>query len=158
MPLQSGKDSFDETASLIGTQPRETPSGFRASILQFAVFAVAGGLSTVCHLVVLYALHDIAGLGVITATTWGATVGAIVNYALNRGITFSHSTPGSGAIARFAVVAAIGLGLNAAGMALLDSGVPHVHYLVRQCAVTSFVLIYSFSLNKLWTFRDMARG
>lgn len=133
-------------------------AGIPALVRQFLTFAVVGGVSTACHFAVLFALHEWARIGVVAGTSCGAAVGAIVNYLLNRRITFAASAGGSGAIPRFALVAITGLALNSASMAVLEQLVPQVHYLLRQCAVTGLVLLYSFTMNKFWTFRHGAAG
>ena len=135
---------------------RPLPAGAATLIRQFITFAVVGGVSTGCHFAVLYALHEWAGLGGVPATTWGAATGAVVSYVLNRRITFAASGAGAAAIFRFALVAVTGLGINSGTMALLEQAIPQVHYLFRQCAVTALVLLYSFTMNKFWTFRRRA--
>lgn len=128
-------------------------AGVSSLVRQFVTFAVVGGVSTACHFAVLFALHEWVRVGVVAATSWGAAAGAVVNYVLNRRITFAASGSGAGAIPRFALVAITGLGLNSGSMAVLEQVVPQVHYLLRQCVVTGFVLLYSFTLNRFWTFR-----
>lgn len=142
--------------SAIASSPETTArtvTGSPSVVRQFVTFAVVGAVSTGCHFLVLFALHEWAGLGVVAATSWGAAVGAVVNYILNRRVTFAGSGAGAAAIPRFALVALTGLGLNSGSMALLEQAIPQVHYLVRQCFVTGLVLLYSFSMNKWWTFR-----
>jgi len=146
----------------ISSRPKPLPAALADStsvVRQFLIFAVVGAVSTGCHFLVLFALHEWCGLGVVAATSWGAAAGAVVNYILNRRVTFAASGAGAGAIPRFALVALTGLGLNSGSMALLEQSIPQVHYLVRQCFVTGLVLLYSFSMNKFWTFRRRsARG
>lgn len=143
----------------IASRPRPLPTtlaGSTSVVRQFVIFAVVGAVSTGCHFLVLFALHEWGGLGVVAATSWGAAAGAVVNYILNRRVTFAASGAGAGAIPRFALVALTGLGLNSGSMALLEQSIPQVHYLLRQCFVTGLVLLYSFSMNKWWTFRGQS--
>jgi putative flippase GtrA len=124
-----------------------------STIPQFGIFAVVGAVSTGCHFAVLWTLRERLGAGLILATTAGYLVGAVVNYVLNRRITFAHSRAGHEAIPRFATVVLAGMALNAGIMALLERLVPGVDYLLRQCAATGAVLIFNFVLNRAWTFR-----
>lgn len=136
----------------------ETRTGSSVLLRQFVTFAVVGGVSTACHFFVLFALHEWVHIGVVPATSAGAAVGAVVNYVLNRRITFVASGAGAGAILRFSLVAITGLGLNSGSMAVLEHIVPQIHYLLRQCVVTGLVLLYSFTMNRLWTFRSDSGG
>jgi len=123
-------------------------------IRQFVLFAAIGALSTACHFVILVALHEAANVAVVPATSLGATVGAVVSYALNRRYTFRGSSPTGSAFARFILVAVGGLVINSTAMAVLQILAAGVSYLVLQCVVTGTVLVYSFTLNKYWTFQD----
>jgi len=136
----------------------EAPVGSSVLFRQFVTFAVVGGVSTVCHFFVLFALHEWVCVGVVPATSAGAAVGAVVNYVLNRRITFPASGGGASAILRFSLVAITGLGLNSGSMAALEQFVPQVHYLLRQSVVTGLIMFYSFAMNRFWTFRHNDEG
>lgn len=142
-------------SNAIGT---EAAAGSSVLFRQFVTFAIVGGVSTACHFFVLLSLHEWARVGVVLATSAGATIGAVVNYVLNRRITFAVSGGGASAILRFSLVAVTGLGLNSGSMAVLEHIVPQVHYLLRQCVVTGLVLLYSFAMNRFWTFRHGIGG
>ena len=138
-----------------GGHRRGHPSGAMGMLVrQFLVFAAIGGFSTVCHFAVLFALHEWVLVAVVPATSVGAAVGAVVSYVLNRAYTFRGSSPTRGAFARFMLVAVGGLTLNATAMAVLQHLAPGVNYLLLQCFVTGTVLVYSFAMNKCWTFQD----
>jgi len=122
--------------------------------VQFGVFAVVGGVSTACHFATLWTLHQPLGVNLIVATTAGYLVGAVVNYLLNRKVTFSTSrTTHDVAVPRFATVVLAGMALNAGIMALLARVAPEINFLLRQCAATGIVLVFNFVLNRHWTFR-----
>jgi putative flippase GtrA len=123
---------------------------------QFLTFTVVGGVSTLCHFATLIVLHEAFGLSVLWSTTWGFIVGGVINYALNRRLTFADSSVGLIAVPRFLVVALTGMALNTGTMAVLAQLAPQVQYLLRQCTVSAIVLLYNFVLNRVWTFRSAA--
>jgi putative flippase GtrA len=123
-------------------------------LVQFGVFAVVGAVSTACHFATLWTLHQPLGVNLIVATTMGYLVGAVINYLLNRNITFSTArTAHEAAVPRFATVVLAGMALNAGIMAVLERTAPGVNFLLRQCVATGIVLVFNFVLNRLWTFR-----
>jgi len=123
-------------------------------LMQFGVFALVGAASTACHFATLWTLHQPLGVNLIVATTAGYLVGAVVNYLLNRNVTFSSSrTAHEAAVPRFATVVLAGMALNAGIMALLARIAPEINFLLRQCVATGIVLVFNFVLNRHWTFR-----
>jgi len=125
---------------------------------QFGLFLAVGGISTACHFLVLWALREFAGLGVVLATTIGYLVGAIVNYVLNKRITFSDVTVGMDAVPRFSLVVLTGLALNGFLMAVMEHVIAEVPYLLRQCVATAVTLVCNFCLHKQWSFRVRNAG
>jgi putative flippase GtrA len=57
-----------------------------------------------------------------------------------------------GEFARYAATGLFGVTVNAGGVALLTESL-HLHYLVSLAAVSAFVTLAGFALNKYWTFR-----
>ena len=119
---------------------------------QFARFTGVGFASAVGHYGMLIGLVQLFDVAAVPASTAGALLGAWINYRLNRRFTFGSRVKHGIAVPRFVLVAAGGVVLNAALMWL---GVDwlHLHYLLSQVATTGLVLLWSFSLHKLWTFR-----
>ena len=125
--------------------------------VQFASFAVIGAVGTGVHFAVLVAL--VAGLAwsPVLATSIGAVCGALTNYFLNYRLTFRSRKRHSEAIVKFMVVAAIGLGINAA---IVKFGVQWagLHYLAAQVIATGVVLVWGFLANRVWTFQGDAQN
>jgi putative flippase GtrA len=69
------------------------------------------------------------------ASTIGFALSACANYWLNYHVTFSSSKPHLETAGKFAAIAALGLALNA-------------------IAATAIVLLWNFSGNYLWSFRE----
>lgn len=119
---------------------------------QFMRFTGVGFASAVGHYGLLIALVQLVGVPAVPASTAGAVLGAWINYRLNRRFTFRSRVAHGTAIPRFAIVAVGGVALNALfmwiGVDLLD-----IHYLASQVATTGLVMLWTFSLHRLWTFR-----
>jgi len=122
---------------------------------QFLSFALIGLLGTAAHFLVLYSLVAQLDLGPVPASSAGAVIGALVNYALNYRLTFSSRKRHRDALPKFLVVAAGGWLLNGLLMAMLLSRLD-IHYLLVQVIVTSLVLVWNFIANRFWTFRESA--
>lgn len=137
------------------TLPTTTISGGRriASLAdQFIRFAGVGAIGTGVHYVVLIALVQAGGLYPVVGSVAGSVAGALVNYALNYRFTFRSRKPHAPTLARFFLVAASGLALNAMLMALLIEGAD-LHYLPAQILSTALVLAWNFAAHRSWTFR-----
>ena len=96
------------------------------------------------------------GLGPVTASAIGCTVGAIVNYALNYHVTFGSRSTHRYSVPRFALIAATLLLLNTLLMAI---GVRlGLHYLIAQIFATGVVLFCNFLMSRIWAFSERPRG
>jgi putative flippase GtrA len=118
---------------------------------QFVRYGGAGAIGTAAHFSVLAALVQLAGASPVGASTVGAIVGVIINYALNHRFTFASRRAHHVALPRFLAIAAMGIVLNAA---VLSAALAFVrpHYLVAQLAATGAVLVAGFFANRKWTF------
>jgi putative flippase GtrA len=118
---------------------------------QFATFSAIGAAATALHYLILIILVQSGAADVITASSIGFALSAAANYALNRQLTFSSQRAHAEALPRFAAVACIGLGLNAALVWLFHAPLG-LHYLLAQIAATGGTLLWNFVLNRIWTF------
>jgi putative flippase GtrA len=120
---------------------------------QFALFSAAGLFAAIGHYGTLIGLSELAETPPVPASLAGFLVGGIISYALNYRFTFRSTKQHGETLSKFLVVAAIGFLLNGAVMAAL-TGPGHVHYLLAQLVATGVVLLWTFSCNRYWTFRD----
>jgi len=132
---------------------RRLPILQRMPLAKFLRFAAVGVLGTAAHYLVLGALVELAGVPVLTATTAGFATGAIVNYLLNRRVTFASDASHADALPKFLTVVTLGAGFNWLIVALLVHGAG-IHYFIAQLAATATVLLWNFAGNHLWTFRE----
>lgn len=118
---------------------------------QFLRYAAAGAIGTAVQYVILVVLVEGLRVHPVAASTVGAIAGACVNYGLNHRITFASNASHARAFPRFAAMAAGGLALNAAVIAVLVSAA-HANYVAAQVAATAAVLAVTFLGNRRWTF------
>jgi putative flippase GtrA len=117
----------------------------------FLRFLVVGVIATSVHYAVLITSVELLGWGPVLASGLGYSLGAIVNYLLNRRYTFRSDAPHGTAVIRFLIVILAGLGINVLLMNLftVHFGLP---YLVSQVLTTGIVLFWNFAGNALWSF------
>ena len=118
----------------------------------FVRYSGAGAIGTGAHYAVLVLLVEIASIHPAIAAACGATVGATVNYLLNYRMTFRSTARHTVAAPRFALVALLGMALNA-GVVFLFVRLGG-HYLVGQVAATLLVLTLGFLASQFWVFSD----
>lgn len=123
---------------------------------QFSVFLLIGGVCTGLHYAVLILFVGLEWLDPIGASALGFCVSAVLNYVLNRRLTFSSSRAHRSAAPRFVGVAASGLMINTA-LLVLFNGVLEWHYLLAQVMATGATLVWNFILHKIWTFAGAKR-
>ncbi len=124
-------------------------SGLRRQILTFAVIGV---VATAVQYLLLVTLVESFGINPVLGSIIGFTVSALLSYRLNHFLTFGGTALHSTALPRFLIVAAIGLGLNTSVMVFFYT-IIGVHYLISQVAATVIVFLWSFTGNRLWSFR-----
>ena len=122
-------------------------------VWQFALFSVVGVFSAIGHYGTLIALRELAGIEPVTASLAGYLVGGTISYVLNYRFTFRSTKEHREALTKFLAVAAVGFVLNGILMAAF-TGPAGLHYLVAQVLTTLVILVWSYSSNRYWTFRE----
>lgn len=128
----------------------------RGHLTRFVRFALVGGVATAIQYALLIALVRKAGLPPTPASSIGFAASAAINYLLNYHFTFRSRRPHGTAAAKFGLLAATGLLINAAIMHLLTSA--GCNYLLAQACATGLVLLWNFIGNSLWTFDVAGAG
>ena len=114
-------------------------------------FALVGLVGTAAHFLILHISVTEAGLSPVVASSIGALAGALLNYLLNRRFTFKSAQTHFVALPKFALVAALGLIINALlihALSFFD-----LHYFAAQAFASLVVLLIGFSINRFWTFK-----
>ncbi|MFA6015758.1 MAG: GtrA family protein [Gallionellaceae bacterium] len=119
---------------------------------QFTKYAGVGVVSAIGHYGLLIGLVQGLAVDAVLASTAGAFLGAWINYSLNYRYTFRSNKRHSSTVAKFALIAVVGLVFNAALM-WLGTRELQLHYLLSQIITTICVLFWNFAGNRYWTFR-----
>ena len=127
---------------------------FSVSIFgKFLRFSGVGVLATGVQYGILVLLVQFGVAEPAFASAVGFVVSACVNYLLNYHVTFASKKPHVEAASKFVGIAALGLTLNTIIMAL-GTRFLTVHYVLVQVAATVSVLVWNFTGNYLWSFRE----
>lgn len=124
--------------------------GGRTHLSRFVRFTVVGGVATAIQYAILILLVRGFGMAPTPASSIGFVLSAGVNYFLNYRFTFHSDRPHGTAAAKFGLLAATGLLINAVIMHLMTAA--GVHYLIAQVCATGVVLLWNFAGNTMWTF------
>jgi putative flippase GtrA len=117
---------------------------------QLARFLLVGVSNTAITLVVYAALVP-AGVPPVAASVAAFAAGAVNGFRLNRAWTFRSERRGVATAARYATVAAFGVGLNALGVALaVDVG--ELPKLAGELAALPPVTVTTFALSRALVF------
>ena len=122
-------------------------------LTQFIRFTGVGAIGTLVHYGILILLVHSMSLDAVLASTAGFLAGAITNYLLNYRYTFASNKPHREAMVKFFAVALVGMLFNAMVMSLCTN-LFHLHYLLAQILATGLVLLWNFTANHRWTFRE----
>lgn len=83
----------------------------------------------------------------------GFGISALSNYLLNYHLTFKSRNAHVEAATKFFIIAMLGLLLNSVIM-LVGTEILIMHYLLAQVMATGIVLVWNFTGNYLWSFRE----
>lgn len=122
----------------------------RTHLARFVRFAIVGAIATAMQYAILVLLVRGFAVAPTAASSAGFALAAAANYLLNYRFTFRSDRPHGPAAAKFALLAAMGLLINAAIMHWLTGA--GLHYLLAQVCATGAVLVWNFTGNSLWTF------
>jgi len=121
----------------------------RSSLGQLMLYGAAGAIGTACHFVVLFVTVHL--IGPVLASTLGAVIGCIVNYALARQLVFASTDSYTRTFPRFASVAILGIAVNASIIMAFVDTLPLV---LNQALASATVLLVGYALNNRWTFNE----
>ena len=127
------------------------PGSRMETVKQFIYFSGIGIVGTSGHYLTLVLLVELLNLKPQFATTFGFIIGALINYILNYRYTFRSTKQHRETLTKFLIIAVFGALIN---FAIMYVGTTHtgIHYLIVQITATSIVLLWNFTLNKVWTF------
>jgi putative flippase GtrA len=130
-----------------------TAAGFSPLANQFLLFATVGTIATAGQYLTLILLVQFGHLAPMLASTLGFSLGAVITYILNYKFTFRSRAKHRNSLARFLIVAPVGASINVAIM-WFGVEVLQLTYIVAQLLATGFVMIFNFTLSRIWTFNE----
>ena len=126
-------------------------------VRQVFTFALVGAAAAAGHYGTLVLLVELFGVGAVAASLAGFVVGGLISYPLSRSLVFRSRRAHGAAAPSFVAIAAVAFVLDGVLMALLLDRFG-LHYLLAQILATLVLLTWTFTANRLWTFREAARG
>ncbi|MDF1554281.1 MAG: GtrA family protein [Deferrisomatales bacterium] len=132
-----------------GRRPATVAS--RGIALELGRYLAASTNGTVVHYCLMLALVYLADVNAVTASTCGAVAGAAIIYVLNYYVTFKSANKHKVAALRFSMVAVLSVVLNGVILKGLLS-LFDWHYMLLQVATTVFVFVFTYIINREWTF------
>jgi putative flippase GtrA len=127
-----------------------------ALLRQFMRFSGVGAVSAIGHYGLMIVLVQSFQVGAVAASIAGSLLGAVINYCLNYRFTFHSNKRHRESVTKFAAVALTSVLVNSifmwVGVDLMEAP-----YLLSQLVTTVLLLLWSFSANRLWTFRTHAK-
>lgn len=124
--------------------------------MQFVTYAMVGAVGTLAQYAVLVVSVSMHWLTPVVASVIGALLGGVINYILNARITF-RSHKHASALPKFALTALIGAAINGVLMKIFIDYFG-LYYLLAQVIATAIVLMLTYVINLMWTFRRPDAG
>lgn len=125
----------------------------RPGLAQFIKFSVVGASNTVIDFGVYLLSTRVLGFYYLIGNVISFTVAGTWSYVINRKWTFRDTTTRVHTqYLKFLIVSLVGLGLTSLLLYLFVHHL-HLHDIVGKALAVAIVLIWNFSLNRLWTFR-----
>jgi putative flippase GtrA len=122
-------------------------------IRKFVAFSLVGTIATIIQYIVLIALVQLGGVDPVFASSVGFVTSSAVNYLLNYRVIFRSRKAHFDSGTKFLIISLLGLGLNTLTM-YAGAQILGVHYFLTQLIATAMVLLWNFSGNYLWSFRE----
>jgi putative flippase GtrA len=126
---------------------------FNQIVAKFFRYAGVGVICTAAHYLVLVVLVGGLGFRPLVGSSAGFMIGALVNYVLNYRYTFRSDHRHREALPKFYLVAVTGFLLNGMVILVLAERLG-LQYLLAQVVASGILLIWGFSANHFWTFRQ----
>lgn len=130
-----------------------SPAPPRHPLVLLGRHQVAAVIATGVDFAIMIAAVSLLGLSPVLGTVLGAGSGALTNFLIGRNWAFEarHSPPG-GQAARYAVVSASSLGLNASGEWLLTAVVGMQYVIARVIVAAAVSVLWNFPLQRYFVF------
>jgi putative flippase GtrA len=128
----------------------------RKTLTRFIKFAGVGGVATALQYLMLVGFVQLLSVAPLPASMGSYLASAGFNYWANYHFTFAATSPHRKSLPRFAIVAGVGLIINALIFYTCHSGMDFMYFLA-QIVATVFVLFWNFFAHHFWSFADGAK-
>jgi putative flippase GtrA len=115
-------------------------------------FVVVGGVTALFYYAVLVLLIEVLGAPVMPASAAGYLLAVLLNYLLHHRWTFRSTAAHGTALARFALMLALGFVVNLLVMGFALNTLS-LHYLLAQTLAIAVIATLNFAMSSLWVFR-----
>jgi putative flippase GtrA len=122
------------------------------SLRSLFTFALIGGFATAVQYALMTLLIWLFDCPLVLASGIGFAVSAVANYLLNARLTFRSRERHAKTLPRFIITACLGLAINSVLLAFLAS--LGLHPAPAQILTTLGVLLWNYTINALWTFKN----
>ena len=119
----------------------------------FLQFSFIGAWATLFHYLIMFSLVELFDFEAVLATSIGFGLSSLFNYAANYRYTFKSDKKHREAYSKFMLIALVGFCLNGLVVGVLVNAAGW-HYLFAQVLATLSVLLWTFSGNYFWSFRQ----
>jgi phosphatidylglycerophosphate synthase len=152
--ILSNVTALSRFRKLVAALAPKKPQPARTGVALFGFNAAAGAVATAVDFAAVLAMVEWGGLSPTWATVVGCVLGGVVNYSLNRVITFRSSGAVAPQLARYTVVSATSALLNAGGVALMTLH-PQLAYTLGWWLVRGVVYFaWNLPLQRDYVFND----
>jgi putative flippase GtrA len=135
--------------------PNPVGAGGNISLRSLISFVLVGGFATGLQYALMSLLIWLVDCPLVLASGIGFAISAVANYALNARLTFRSRESHAKTLPRFILTSLLGLAINTVLLAFLAS--MGMHPALAQLFTTLGVLLWNYTINALWTFRNPAR-
>ena len=117
-----------------------------------ARFAAVGIVTAALYYAFLLTTIELMGVDVVAASATGYVLAVLLNYAMHYYWTFRSESSHGATLFRFALMLALGFGVNliimSAGTRWLD-----MHYLLLQTIAIALIATLNLGMSSYWVFR-----
>ena len=117
----------------------------------FSRYVVAGSTAVLVRFAILILLVEYWAVRPIVASVLGYVVSILINYTLQYYWSFNSDVEHRIAFARYLAIAVTMLGFNSAVFWTCNE-IFDVHYVLSQIIATGLVVIFTFTINRRYTF------
>jgi phosphatidylglycerophosphate synthase len=154
--IMSNVTAFSRFRALVNAlaPPPPRPEGKRSGMAVFGFNALAGAIATAVDFAAVLGMVEWGGFSPVIATALGCVLGGVVNYSLNRIVTFRSRGAVAPQLARYTLVSATSALLNAGGVALLTLHPQLAYTLGWWLARGAVYFAWNLPLQRDYVFND----